>query len=208
MATLNPVAADEIGTREPSTGQPELLAPRRRLPFWAKVFPFFTSAIFFMSGIFAIFAPIPLIFLYLRSGRALGLLAVATNCAMVYFAGGSLSLAAYAVFVAILAVAIAEFLRAKHSVEATAGLTLLSMVGLAAAILAWFAHIHHVNAFEEIRNQVSASIDLLAKNVPQGTLAGPGEMEDWKQSLMIEFPSAVAIFALVMIWANLVAVLR
>src|SRR6185437_9613273 len=169
MANSNPVTAGEIGTGPQSTGQPGLLAPRRRLPFWTRVFPFFTSAIFFMSGIFAIFAPIPLIFLNLRAGRALGLLAVATNCAVVYFAGGSASACAYAVFVAVLAIALAEFLRARHSVEASAGLTMLSMVGTAGVLLLWFAHIHHVNALEEIKTQVSSAIDLLAKNVPQGT---------------------------------------
>jgi uncharacterized protein YybS (DUF2232 family) len=161
-----------------------------------------------MSGIFAVFAPIPLLFLNFRSGRAWAFFAILVNCAIVYFAGGSVSLAAYAVFVVALVAVLPELLRAKTSVEGAVGLTLVSMVIVAAVVLGWFAHVHHVNPLAEVRNQLSEAVDYLGKNAPQGTLSAPGEIDDWKQSVLVEFPSAIAVFALVMIWANLVVVLR
>jgi hypothetical protein len=172
------------------------------------MFPFFTSALFFMSGIFAVFAPIPLLILNLRSGRVLGMLAVLTNCALVFYAGGPVSFCAYAVFVVILSIALAELLRAKVSIEMAASITLLSMFAVGGALLGWFAHVHHVNAWDEVRQQISAAVDLLSKSAPQGALTAPADVEDWKQGVLLEFPSAVAVFALVMVWVNLVAVLR
>jgi uncharacterized protein YybS (DUF2232 family) len=34
------------------------------------------------------------------------------------------------------------------------------------------------------------------------------ELEEWKENLITEFPSAVAVFALVLVWTNLVVLLR
>jgi hypothetical protein len=218
MASPNQAAANEFETgnrgSSPGTDRPSFLAPRP-MPFWTRVIPFFTSALFFMSGIFAVFAPIPLLFLNLRTGRAWCWFAVLTNGALVYLAGGGVSVCIYSVFVATLAVSLAEFLRAKKSVERSAGMTLLSMCLLAGAMLAIFARVHHVNPFVEVRQQISSVVDVLEKNVPQGTISDSAdqapdavEIQDWKQNVMVEFPSALAVFALVMVWANMVAVLR
>jgi hypothetical protein len=214
--TQNPITAstpvdESTGVRttesegQPTSGRP--LTPRR-VPFWVRVAPFFISAVLFLSGVFAVFAPIPLLFLNLRSGRLLALLAVLTNCALVFFAGGSMSLSTYAVFVAILAISLPEFLRKRNSVEASAGLTLLSMFLLGGVLVGWFSHIHHVNPWSELKNHVSSFVDYLSQNVPQGTFNDPSEIDDWKQSVLIEFPSAIAVFALMMVWVSLVTVLR
>lgn len=214
MATQNQITASDSAAAPAGTqtepGQPgkqKALFPRSA-PVWTRVFPFFTSALFFLSGIFAVFAPIPLLILNLRSGRLLGLLAVLTNGALIYYAGGTVSLCAYVVFVTVLSVTLAELLRAKVSVEAAAVTTLFSMFLVGGALLGWFAHVHHVNAWNEVRSQVSAAVDLLGKNAPQGALSTPADVEDWKQGVLLEFPSALAVFALVMVWVNLVAVLR
>jgi hypothetical protein len=199
-------ASDKTNTGgEPTSGQP--LQPRP-LSFWVKVLPFFTSAVFFISGLFAVFAPIPLLFLNLRSGRGLALAAVLTNGALVFYAGGVLSLCAYAVFVAVLALSLAEFLRAKKGVEVSAGLTLLSMLLLAGLMVGWFSHIHQVNPWVTVKAHVSSTVDYLSHNVPEGTFTDPAEVDDWKQSVVTEFPSAIAVFALIMVWVSLVAVLR
>lgn len=202
----NPAAALGPELKQPE-GFPGGITPRR-VPPWLRVFPFFTSAIFFMSGLFAVFAPIPLLILNLRNGRSLGLLAVLTNCALVYLSGGPMSLSAYFVFVVVLATALAELLRAGHRLETAAALTFVSMVVAAALLVGGFAHIHHVNAFAEVKTQILAMVDLLAKNAPQGALSNPQDLDDWKEGVLLEFPSAIAVFTLVMVWANLVAALR
>jgi len=211
MATTpSPITAThegEEGQSTPATPGGAPLTPRH-VPLWIRVVPFFVSAIFFLSGIFAIFAPIPLLFLNLRSGRGWGFLAVLTNCAIVFVAGGSVSLIAYSVFVAILAISLAEFLRAKNSIEASAGLTMLSILLVGSLLVAWFSHIHNVNPWIALKDHVSSAVDYLSHNVPEGTFTDADEVADWKQNVLVEFPSAIAVFALVMVWASLVAVLR
>jgi hypothetical protein len=216
MATSpNPVTASSQSDENRMTGQaPGTAGPAmgpiapRKLPVWLRVVPFFISAVFFLSGVFAIFAPVPLLFLNLRSGRGWALAAVLTNCVLVFAAGGVVSLCAYAVFVAILALSLAEFLRAKNSVEMSAGMTLLSMLLLASMMVAWFSHIHHVNPWVTLREHVASAVDYLSQNVPQGTFNDAAEVDDWKQSVLVEFPSAIAVFALVMVWVSLVSALR
>src|SRR4051812_8658601 len=73
-------------------------------PWWVRIVPFFLSAFFFLSALFAIFAPLPLLFLRFRSGRSWAWVAVVTNSAIVGFAAGRLSLAIYSVFVSALAI--------------------------------------------------------------------------------------------------------
>lgn len=213
MATPTPVttngasAESKFGQQEMQSGESPML--RRRTPLWVKVFPFFTSAIFFMSGIFAIFAPIPLVILNLRAGRLLGWLVVLTNLGLVYFAGGSASLAIYGIFVAVLSVVLAEFLRARKSIDFSAGMTLVFMTLMAGLMIFWFSHVHQVNPWMEAKREISAAVDLLVKNAPPGSLSSAGtDVGDWKQGLITEFPSAIAVFALVMVWTSLVAVLR
>lgn len=209
MSTQNP--ATTLDPAESQAGEPQGL-PRgltpRRVPLWVRVFPFFTSAIFFMSGLFAVFAPIPLLMLHLRSGRAWALLAVLTNCAVVYAAGGPVSLSAYAAFTVVIALTLGELLRAGRRVETAAGVTLLTMSAVVAATVGFFAHLHHMNALAEVKEQITAAIDLLAKSAPQAALSNPQDLDDWKQGVLLEFPSAIAVFALVTVWANIVAVLR
>ena len=57
-------------------------------PWWLRVVPFFLSAFFFLSAIFGVFAPLPMLLLRFRSGRKWSWLAVATNATIVGVAGG------------------------------------------------------------------------------------------------------------------------
>jgi hypothetical protein len=213
--TKNPVTANSGIDESQSSGQaPGTAGPAmgpltpRKVPTWLRIVPFFISAVFFLSGVFAVFAPVPLLFLNLRNGRGWGLAAVITNGLLVFAAGGVVSLCAYAVFVAILALSLAEFLRAKNSVEASAGMTLLSMLLVASLMVAWFSHIHQVNPWTTLREHVSSMVDYLSHNVPEGTFNDATEVDDWKQSVLVEFPSAIAVFALVMVWVSLISALR
>lgn len=70
-----------------------------------------------------------------------------------------------------------------------------------------------------MKNAVSQFVDYWVKSVstesaklgqvtPPTSLQDAAEVEAWKQGLIVELPSAVAVVALVMVWANLTLMLR
>ncbi|MGZ3687902.1 MAG: DUF2232 domain-containing protein, partial [Bdellovibrionota bacterium] len=193
-----------IGSKSPGGG-----APLSAVPWWIRVVPFFLSAFLFLSALFSVFSPLPLLVLQLRTGRKLGWAAVATNCAIVLLAGGAASLVVYLVFVVVLSVALPEFLRRRLSLERAGAMTLLCMAAFAALFVAGYSQIHHVNPFHEIHAQVKALIDFLAQNMStSANWMSDGDLEEWKQNLLVEFPSAVAVFSLILVWLNLVLLIR
>jgi uncharacterized protein YybS (DUF2232 family) len=177
-------------------------------PWWVRIVPYFLSAFFFLSAIFAVFAPLPLLLLRFRSGRIPAWAAVATNAAIVGLAAGRLSLAVYGIFVAALALMMGELIERRKSVEKITVLTLLTVALCGAVLVAWHSHIHHVNPIQEFRQEVSSSVDFLQASLTQGNAVSPEDAEEWKQSFLLEFPSALAVFALILVWANLSILLR
>jgi hypothetical protein len=177
-------------------------------PLWLRVVPFFLSAFFFLSALFSVFAPLPLLVLRFRSGRLWCALAVVTNAAIVGFTAGRTSLAFYATFVAALALVMGELVAARRSLERVALLTLLAMGLTGALIVSWHSHLHHANPLLELRQELSTTVDYLQTAVSQGGSVSPADAEEWKSNLMLEFPSAIAVFALILVWANLTVLLR
>jgi general stress protein CsbA len=208
--------SDLSGTGEKTGGSggsapsdPGLSAPKTvTAPWWLRVVPFFLSAFFFLSAIFAVFAPLPLLLLRFRSGRKWGWVAIATNATIVGFAAGGSSCSIYVVFVGVLALAMGELIAARRSLEKTAVFTFLSMLVIGGAVIGWYSHIHHAHPIAEFRQELSATVDYLQASVAQSNSVSPADAEVWKQNLMIEFPSAIAVFALILIWANLSLLLR
>ncbi len=177
-------------------------------PWWIRIVPFFLSAFFFLSALFALFAPLPLLLLRFRSGRALTWLAVVTNAVIVGVVAGRVSLLIYAVFVGTLALSLSEFIQLKRSAEKTVLLTLLCMCVAGALVISWYAHLHHVTPLEEGRQLVAKMVEYLGSSISQGEFVNPGELDEWKQDLRIQFPSAILVFSLVMVWANFATLLR
>jgi hypothetical protein len=183
--------------------------PKRVLaPWWVRIVPFFLSAFFFLSALFAVFAPLPLLLLRFRSGRAWMWGAILTNSAIVGLAAGRISLAIYGVFVVALVLAMGGFIASRRSLERTAVLTLLMMALCGGLLVGWYSHLHHINPVQEVRQEISATVDYLQQSVSQGNVMNSADMDEWKQNLLLEFPSALAVFALVMIWTNLATLLR
>lgn len=177
-------------------------------PLWLRVVPFFLSAFFFLSALFSIFAPLPLLVLRFRAGRLWCAIAILTNATIVGLTAGRTSLAFYATFVAALALIMGELVAARRSLERVALLTLLAMGLTGALIVSWHSQLHHVNPLLELRQELSATVDYLQTAVSQGGSISPAEAEEWKANLMLEFPSAIAVFALILVWANLTVLLR
>ncbi len=180
-----------------------------QVPWWAYFFPFCLSAFFFLSAFLIIFSPLPILFLHIRRGRKWAWSAAATNTLLVGLLGGASSLIFYAVWVLTLSLLLPELLIRKKSIEFSVTLILLAMVFAATAVVVGYSQLYHLNLVHEIQSQISGFVDYLGRSISvNSSLMSPAEIEEWKRSLLLEFPSAVAIFSLILVWANLVLLLR
>ena len=194
-----------------STGPSPVL--KAKAPTWLRVVPFFVSALLFLSGIFAVFSPLPLLLLRLQSGRKWSLIGVFTNFVLVALLGGIVSSTFYTIYVLALVLSLPEFLlKSDHRrMNRVAGMTILVM-GLTAGVFLLVMGLHfHVNPFGYLKSEVSALLDLILQSLSADTknqVLGDLEPGEWKHSILLELPSAAVILALTFVWANLILVLK
>lgn len=180
------------------------------LPGWMKAVALVLSALFFISGMFVILSPAPLLILYFWSGRRWAWMAAFTNSIIVAVALGSLGFAIYLVLAVTVALGLGEFIRRKTSLEKSAVFGLVLILGVGAAVVAAYSNLHHLNPWLELKNDVSSAVDYVAQSSVQngGTALTPEDLQDWKQGVTTELPSILGVFSLILIWANLMILMR
>ncbi|MGK5089113.1 DUF2232 domain-containing protein [Bdellovibrionota bacterium FG-2] len=188
-------------------------SPRGAVPRWIQGVPFVLSALFFLSAFFSLFAPLPILFVFFRSGRKWAWGVALVNASLVALLAGWVSFFLYIIFVLTLAMAMAECLSRKLSIEKAVGGSLLALLIVAVLAVGAYSGLHHVKPWVEIQHQASVLVELVTDSIMKGgagdsALLGVGDKEEWKASLLVEFPSALAVFSLILAWINLVALLR
>ncbi|MFZ9595216.1 MAG: DUF2232 domain-containing protein [Bdellovibrionia bacterium] len=209
----------ELGASDSSEMKASDPTKRSRLglqgPWGLGFVPYFLSAVLFLSGFFVVFAPFPLLALFFKKGRKWAWGAAITNGGWVFLAGGKVSLLLYGLFVAGVALILAELLCIKKMTleKATLG-TLLGLLGMVGIFLLGESWIHHVYPWVELQTQVHRWVEGLDASFSAnpgwlGLLTSPDvEVEELKKSLMLEVPSVLAIFSLILVWSNLVLIIR
>ena len=196
--------ADSLGGSPP--GSPVLI------PAWVKVLPFFLSAFLYLSGLFSLISPLPILYLAVRAGRKWAWLAALSNGALVVLGlGWTWPAGMYLILILVLSLSMAEFLRTRRTIEKTAGITLLTVMLSGLILISIVAHHKHVSPVSEVRNQISDVVDVLKKSMPSDShtsLVGESDPEAAKQTLFLESPSVLAIFSLILVWLNLTALFR
>ena len=174
------------------------------------IVPFFLSALFFLSAIFTLFAPLPLLLLRIRSGRGLAALAALTNAALIFGLAGKSSLIIYGVSVVLLAAVMSEAIERLRSLERVAFVTWGILILTAVLSFLSYSKVHQVHPTEYYRAQMAGVLDYIqqTQSASQGAHLSGAEWNEWREGVMSELPSALAIFALVMVWANLMSMLR
>lgn len=190
------------------------------IPVALKAVPFFLSATLFFSGFFALFAPLPLLILALRSERSASVqrmwlwLATLTNGLLLWFLAGPVSITAYAILIVPIALLLPEFLQRRYSLTRVVGLTLLSILVVTLTGVGVYSWIKQVNPVLEIQTQLGAGLNVLFESLSEEarkSLLGTGdpiEVADVQRAVIQELPSALGILALAMVWTNLLLVLR
>ena len=179
--------------------------PRRGL--WLRLIPFFLSASLFLSGFFAVFAPLPLVTLGLTQGFLWVFAASIVNAVIVYFARGPELFQFYLFGVVSLGLLMPYFLRyRKWSLErTTAGIWIAQILAIV-LVFAFYAHLHGVSPLQEMKSVATGYFDAFMKTLtPEArtTVLGELSLEEWTRQMMIELPSTFATLALTGIWINL-----
>ncbi len=190
----------------------------RRIPIWIRVSPFFLSAFLFLSAVFAVFAPLPILFLNLKNGRRWGWLAILTNSAVVGFGAGKVSFAFFLIFVVTIAGGLPWLLRKRVprkvpepvSLATVAGKMLLLMLVVLLGVVAAYGWLEHVHPWIALKGQITQWIDEMGRaSVQSGkSLLDGADIDEFKSGVLVELPAAIAVFAMVMVWINLTTLLR
>ncbi len=176
---------------------------------WSVVSPLFLSAAFYLTGLFAVLAPFPLLTLYFKRGRVWALVASVTNGILVGLLGGPVSFLIYLVMVLVLSWTLGEALNRKASVEVSSGLALLGMSLVAIILLFVSARIYHLDLLGLFRAQILDWAEKAGQPlVSDSKLFNPGDFDEWKRSVWIEFLPALGVTWIAMIWANVVLLIK
>ncbi len=177
----------------------------KTVPVWLRLIPFFMSAVLFLSGFFAVVSPLPLLFMRVRGGLLLSLAALAANSGLVYGVGGRTSFLVYLPFVLVLAVALGELLVRGIKLERAIALTLLAMAVVGGIQLGVNAHLQNMGIWASVKTQVFELADFVLQSLSSESRTawlGNADPVEWKEALLLEMPSAVAILGLLLVWLN------
>lgn len=179
--------------------------------FWNRVAPFFVSAALFLSGFFAVFSPLPFLILGVTMGRGWLLLALVTNGAIVYLAGGPTFFQFYLLSVAAIGLVAPGLIRRRLRPEQIVARTWIVQWCFVGILICVYALIHRVTPLAELHQIFSSFFDLLLSSLtPEAREQlvanfGAGEVgiEEWRRRTLIELPGALGILCLLMTWFNL-----
>jgi hypothetical protein len=105
----------------------------------------------------------------------------------------------YAVFVAGVALLLPWLLRHARSLEGACSLMLLAMAGIAGGIVLAAGWPQVKELFTSVADQAAT---LLSGGTNPSYTGGEATAAEWKQALLAELPSGVAVFSLLVVWIN------
>ncbi len=182
-------------------------AGKTAIEWMLKAVPFFVSAGLFLSGVLAFFSPLPILILGLNRGPILAAVACLTNALIVYYSGGPAVFQFYSIGVVGLVFFFLFFIsNKKWSLERTLAGTWIGIFCLVVALIAAYANLHGISVFAEFERTVTAFFDLLLNSLSptaKEQLLGELGAEEWRRRTLYEFPSALGISAMIMIYVNL-----
>ena len=162
------------------------------------------SAAFLLSGFFAVFAPVPLLFALYAFGWVYALLALATNAAIIWLAGSAQVAQMYAILIAPLVFGFWAFAtRPKIGVVAKVYLTWLLQAGVFVGALFIYAHVAKVSIVHEASDALGQFLDALKESAStRDQLLGGMDVDEWKRETLRTIPLSFSVTSLVLTFAN------
>lgn len=199
--------------------------------FISRLTPFFVSAIFFLSALFALFAPLPLLAMAvdrapIRTQRW-SWLALLSNTLLAGVLGGIGTSVIYAIWVGIPVLLVPPLLRRKLRYEWALVTTFFAIFFAGCIALGgWMVvrqgfqggmSLRPAVILDGVKAVVQETVDNVGQIMLNATPGAPGSgtkldaqvaFEEWRESVLREFPSALAIVTVLMLWINTAALLR
>ncbi len=181
-----------------------------KAPLWSLLSPFFLSAAFYLSAIFSIFSPLPILLLGVQKGKKWAWLAASVNAVIVALMAQGLGVLYYLVFVVVLSLVFIECYKKVRSIEKIAGIILLAMFISSVLCVMGYSHFFHAHPIQELKFRISEFVEYFAKTSthPNAFLGNSTDLEEWKRNILLEFPSAIGISALILVWVNLTLLIK
>lgn len=160
-----------------------------------------------MSGILAVFSPLPILLLGMRRGPLHAVVACFTNAILVYYGAGAVLFQLYSIGIVGLVVFLLFFLNYRlWSLERTLAGAWGGVLVLFGLLVCAYADLHRVTPFAEFQRIVTTFFDFLLSSLSpeaKNQLFGEVGLEEWRRKSVFEFPTHLAIFGMVMIFVNL-----
>jgi hypothetical protein len=110
----------------------------------------------------------------------------------------------YLVFVGVPALVLPVFLLRQKTLEKSVFWSLFFMVALALGFAGAYAYYKQTHVLQDYIQFSTRVVDEVARAVTSTSeVVDSSDLEEWKENLRVEFPSALIILALVLIWSNL-----
>ena len=175
---------------------------------WSAVAPFFMSATLFLTALGALLAPLPLLVILFKKGRARAFAATVVNSVLVFYIGGPVRFLVFFASVIVLAWILGESSNRKLSVEKSACLGFLGVLGMMGAIALVWTRLFHVDLLRLAHSYWSECLKLAGNpTMPESKFFNVENFEEWKQGLW-EFLPAVMQLVVIMIWTNISLVIK
>jgi hypothetical protein len=179
---------------------------------WLKATPYFLSGALFMSLLFTVFAPLPLLVArYRKTALSWRLLSTLTNSALVGFLGGQDALGIFVWIVLPIVWLLPLLLERMKKVESAVLMTTLSIVVLAAGLIVAEALLLKLSPLEFVQSALNEGLKRVYESVPpssQEDLLAGMTLEQWMNSLKFDLPWRVVTFCLFWVFANTLILLR
>jgi uncharacterized protein YybS (DUF2232 family) len=174
------------------------------LKILGKAAPFFMSAAFLLSGFFAVFAPLPLLFALYGLGWPFALLALGSNAGVIFFVGSSDLAQLYAWIVAPLLFGFWLFAtRQKLSIVGKVYFTWLFQVVVFIGVIAIYARYSGISPLKEATDALTQFLEAMSSSpgTREQILAGM-EPDVWKRETLKTLPVTFGLSLLVLTFAN------
>jgi len=198
--------SDDRGASLKKGGLPDF----RRI--WMNLTPFFLSAILYLSGFFAVFAPLPLLVQrYLGAPLVRRLLASITNGGIAFLLGDAGAVVLYGILVLPVVWFLPLLFEKTRKPETAILLTAGSVLVAAAIAMGVAAGIHGGDPWSELNSTFDGVLRQVHEAVPlerRSELLGDQTLEEWMAATKLDMPWRMLTILLFWVFANGMILLR
>lgn len=169
----------------------------------------FSSGLLYLSFVFVVFSPMPLLLCFQKNGRLYGYLISLMNLAFVGAISNKFNFFIYLLFVVTLSISSAECNLRKFSIEKSGIVTLLCIGLFAVSSGVLSSYYFNWNPYRALEAEIITVIDSMPGIFERSDLSNGKdsatfqiELDQQKRKILKGLPSAISIMPLILFWLN------